>query len=265
MTGSLFDAIPRAYYRDDLVALIHGDCRDFMPALVSDDAVLVTDPPYGLDAPLNSGGKKGNIVPPERRVVPEWDRDLVTRDAVLALWRPRPAIVFASATKPAPPGSPAHRRPLIWDKGEAVGMGEIELPWRPNYELIWVLGHGFIGHRGSSILRYPIVPGNRDHPTEKPVGLMRDLIGKCPPGIIIDPFAGSGSTLRAAKDMGRQAIGIEISEDYCRIAAERLGQEVLFAAPPAPQGITRPLRECRHIYDVEGCESCDSFHGRAVA
>ena len=232
---------PFVYYQDDLVTLYQGDCRDLMVALRDMDGVLVTDPPYGMNAPLNSGGKKGNIVPRELRVVPEWDNDLAVRDAVLALWAPRPAIVFASPTKPPPPGTPAHRRPLIWDKGEAVGMGEVELPWRPNYELIWVLGEGFVGHRGSSILRYPIVPGNRDHPTEKPVALMRDLIGKCPEGTVVDLFAGSGSTLRAAKDMGRRAIGVEVDPGYCRIAAERLGQEVLFT--------TRPAMDWRHEMD----------------
>lgn len=214
------------YYQDDAVTIYHGDCRDVLPALLEAASVMVTDPPYGLDAPLNSGGKKGAIVPPEMRVVPEWDRDLDVRDAVLALWLPRPAIVFASVTKPAPPGTPALRRPLIWDKGEAVGMGDTDFPWRPNYELVWVLGDGFEGHRGSSILRYPIVPGDRDHPTEKPTPLMRDLIAKCPPGLVIDPFAGSGTTLRAAKDLGRKAIGIEVDEHWCRIAAQRCGQEV---------------------------------------
>ena len=72
------------------------------------------------------------------------------------------------------------------------------------------------------------IPYSRNHPTEKPVELMKWCVSKAKSeGLICDPFMGSGTTLRAAKDLGRKAIGIEIEEKYCEIAAKRLVQEVL--------------------------------------
>ena len=109
-----------------------------------------------------------------------------------------------------------------------------DLPWKPNTEEIYVFGKGFIGRRGSSVLKYNAavtwnsVGHGRSHPHEKPIGLMGHLIAKCPPGVVLDPFMGSGTTLVAAKLEGRHAVGIEISEKYCEIAANRLAQGVLF-------------------------------------
>lgn len=107
------------------------------------------------------------------------------------------------------------------------------MPWGLAWEEVYVIGKGFAGSRVPNHIGVPVEsPGSMsrpDHPTPKPVSLMESLLSKCPPEwTIIDPFAGSGSTLRAAKNLGRKAIGFEIEEKYCAVIAQRLAQETLF-------------------------------------
>lgn len=71
-------------------------------------------------------------------------------------------------------------------------------------------------------------PPEREHVTQKPLGVLRELLRIVPEGgLVLDPFMGSGTTLRAAKDLGLRAVGVELEERYCAVAARRLGQEVL--------------------------------------
>lgn len=213
----------RPYYQDDACTIFHGDCREVAEWLQAD--VLVTDPPYGMQFASGMGGAFG-------KSEVAGDGNTGVRDEALRLWRPRPALVFGRWSVPRPSET---RQVLTWEKGNHVGMGDLSLPWKPNTEEIYVLGKGFVGKRRSAVLRCFAIAGTvgrmqdgtRFHPTEKPVDLLRDLIGSCPSGVIADPFMGSGTTLRAAKDLSRKAIGIEIEERYCEIAARRLGQEVL--------------------------------------
>ena len=123
---------------------------------------------------------------------------------------------------------PCREFPLVWDKG-AVGMGDVGFPWGRGYELIYVNGAGWTGKRESPVLRVVHSPAAAKigHPTPKPVELMDHIIRKAPPGVIADPFAGSGSTLVAAKALGRRSIGVELDERYAEIAARRLSQGVL--------------------------------------
>ena len=197
------------YYSDDLVTIYHGDCREWMPAA----DVIVTDPPYGMA--YDSGWSGATVAN---------DHDTTTRDAVLDSW-PGPALVFGRWSAPRPA---ATRHVLIWDKGDWPGMGDLALPWGPSTEEVYVIGTGFVGPRRGSVIRDPHRPVGTTalHPSQKPVALLARLI-EATTGTILDPFMGSGSTLVAAKSLGRRSIGIEIEERYCAIAAQRCSQEVL--------------------------------------
>jgi site-specific DNA-methyltransferase (adenine-specific) len=214
--------MPEPYYQDEWVTLYHADCRDLLQTFDRKPWTVVTDPPYGYAHASNRADSKW------RNEVIANDGDTLARDWMLNWAYDQPALVFGSWKTPAPEGT---RAVLVWDKGPASGMGDLALPWKGSFELIYVIGQGFHGHRGEGVLKgYNVVTWaskGRSHPNAKPVDLMRALIAKCPASPIIDPFAGSGSTLRAAKDLGRRAIGIEIDERWCEVAARRLSQEVL--------------------------------------
>ena len=128
---------------------------------------------------------------------------------------------------PEPPGEWVDR--LVWDKREPGLNGG---PWRYTHESIFVRGAGWVRVSASSfsILSFPSGNGSwekRQHVHAKPVRLMETLISAAPPGVIADPFAGSGSTLVAARNLGRHAIGVELEERYCEIIAQRLSQGAL--------------------------------------
>lgn len=208
------------YYEDDQVALYHGDCREVAEWLEAD--ALVCDVPYGIDYRSNW----------QSRTIPRsiaGDKDTAVRDDILAAWGDRPALVFGTWRIPRPA---ATRQVLIWDTKGALGMGAMDLPWKPAHQEVYVLGRGFTGRRDSDVLTHAPVQSfgynGRVHPHEKPIGLMQALINKCPPGVIADPTAGSGPTLVAAKQLGRRAIGVELEEAYCEIIAQRLTQDTLF-------------------------------------
>jgi DNA modification methylase len=203
------------YYQDDLVTLYHGDCLEELAWLEAD--VLVTDPPYGMS--YVSGRVKDR---PIERIA--GDGDVSVRNNVLAAWgMSKPAIVFGTWRVQKPSGV---KQTGIWDKGEDPGMGDLSLPWGSSFEEFYILGKGFTGKRGGAVIRAnkPPVSNRPDHPTPKPVGLMERLIEKTL-GIVADPFAGSGATLIAARNLGRRAIGVELEEKYCEIIATRLSQQ----------------------------------------
>ncbi|MFV8301269.1 DNA-methyltransferase [Mycolicibacterium fortuitum] len=210
------------YYQDDQVTLYHGDCLKITEWLDAD--VLVTDPPYGMSYESNFNRDKRNSKV-GRSVAGDSDTDI--RDAALELWGDRPALVFGRWNVPMPPSVVAR---LVWDRGYH-GMGDLSFPWGPSDEEIYVLGRGFIGKREPNVIRvHGLMSGDRNrpnHPTPKPIPLMERLIQNCPTGTIADPFSGSGSTLLAARNLGRKAIGVEEVERYCELVAKRLDQMCL--------------------------------------
>lgn len=211
----------KPYFEDETVILYHGDCLEDKPWLDAD--VLVTDPPYGIAHVSNFTRNKSK---PRIKNPIIGDKSLHARDRALELWGDRPALVFGRWDQPRP-AETRHR--LVWDMGASVGLGDLAMPWGNSEEEIYVLGKGFLGKRSSNVIQCPRLMGSSkarpDHPTPKPVSLMEALIEKCPPGIIADPFAGSGATLLAARNLGRRVIGMEIEERYCEIIAKRLGQQ----------------------------------------
>lgn len=224
------------YYQDEYVTLYHGDATKIGEWIEAD--VLVTDPPYGV-AYVSNSSKYGSTAPIAG------DDDPGLRDAILTLWHGfdiRPALVFGS-WKVERPGNTRHR--LIWDKGNSPGMGDLSLPWGLGDEEIYVQGGGFVGKRGSNIVRCPTISaGDKrrpNHPTPKPIALMEALLDRCPEEwVIADPFAGSGATLIAARNLARRSVGVELEEQYCELIAKRIEATPLpLAAVPAPDKLTQ--------------------------
>jgi site-specific DNA-methyltransferase (adenine-specific) len=220
-----------AYYDGDGITLYLGDCTTETAWLAAD--VLVTDPPYGVA--YIQGGPRSNVdgvrsVTPTARVI--GDDTPAARDAALALWGNRPALVFGSWRVDRPQA--VRQRLIWWKRNTNPGLGTAT-PWSGADEEIYVLGEGWVGPREVNVLVTDEARASSGglaarvgHPTPKPVGLMERLIAKCPPGVIADPFAGSGATLLAARAAGRAAIGVEIDERYCELIATRLAQGDLF-------------------------------------
>lgn len=212
------------YFQDEWVTLYHGDALEVHEWLGAD--VLVTDPPYGVA--FQSARRSGN----DRFDKIAGDDTTDLRDAILGLWHgfdTRPALVFGTWRAERPKGV---RQRLIWAKGDDPGLGDLKMPWGYGDEEIYVQGEGWAGKRRTNVYRTPKVAASKNpgHPTPKPVPLMEALISDgCPDEwAIADPFAGSGATLMAARNLGRRAIGVELEERYCEIIAKRI------EATPAP-------------------------------
>lgn len=220
------------YYQDELVTLYHGDCLEVTEWLAAD--VLVTDPPYGTAAmdgnPRGGYGRRDTsphaVAQRALGLLDERggagianDNTTEARDRALALWGDKPALVFGSPRMPDPPMKVVDR--LVWDKRRPGMNGG---PWRYRHESIYVTA-GFQRTSDASVSVLSAFPEQDLHIHGKPLALMEALVASAPPGVIADPFAGSLTTLVAARNLGRGVIGVEIEERYCEFAASRLAQQ----------------------------------------
>lgn len=218
----------KPYYQDEQVTLYHGDCLEIDAWLGAD--VLVTDPPYGISHKQRFGSATKPRQQQYAYNVVSGDHNPALRDDCISMWGDlKPAIVFGSWRVPRPDRVHAM---LIWHKAGAM-PGQGKSAFMTAHEEIYAIGKGW---RPSSPPLMSVVTTHEfrplqartvGHPTPKPVSLLELLIDRCPDGTIADPFAGSGSTLVAARNLGRRAIGVELEERYCEIIAKRLAQGCL--------------------------------------
>ena len=215
------------YYEHAGITIYHGDCRDVL-SLVRADAVL-TDPPYGIYTGVN---KRGFMADRSDHEANEWDHR-PDNDLIYSVAQFAPISViwgfgyFADALG-------CCVAPLVWDKQTGKNyFADGELAWTSfKTGTLRIFRHQWCGafkdsERGAKAV----------HPTQKPVALMKWCLGLCGEvRTVLDPFMGSGTTLVAAKLLGLKAIGIEIEERYCEIAAKRLAQDVLPLEPGAACG-----------------------------
>lgn len=225
----------KPYYEDTRsgIVIYHGDCREILPT-VDSVRLVVTDPPYvfGIASTAQEGKAGGwgdlmNSAAWYALLLREFKRLTANQQGaawVFNSWRSFPVLARAAYE-----AQWAIESLMVWDK-QWIGPGG-QRGLRPSYELsaLFAQADFAIGNRGLADI-WPckwssLKPSG--HPAEKPVDLLARIIRESGQGDVLDPFLGSGSTLVAAKKEGRRAIGIEIEERYCEIAARRLSQEVL--------------------------------------
>ena len=223
------------YFDDGQIQIWHADCRDVLPILGIDDSwVVISDPPYGTGGWRRLESGRGDD-PTASLIVEAWDDgavewlgDCTGAAAVLTFWPPARTsrlLPFADAI-----GLTKHRAVYLRKPDPKPQVGG-RISW--SVEPVWVLSRdGYVLYGKADWHEASVPRANRDlesvgHPYQKPLSAMRWLVEMTREPIVLDPFMGSGSTLRAAKDCGRMAVGIESDERYCEIAVKRLQQAVL--------------------------------------
>lgn len=242
------------YWSDGTVSLFLGDCREVLPALGVTADCVVADPPYGETSLPWDRWPDGWLETAAGVTRSLWCfgslRMYLARAAEFRqAWTLSQDVIWEKHNGSGFHGDRfkrVHEQPTHWYRGPwaAIHHDETAITARTGRRpqsinrgsTPHVASEGASGQHGDtllmrSVIRVHSVHGHAIHPTEKPTGILDPLIAyACPPGgLVIDPFAGSGSTLDAARCSGRRAIGIELHEPYAEAAARRLSQGVLTA------------------------------------
>ena len=237
----------KPYYQDDLVTIYHGDALDVLVATEELVGGVMTSPPYNLGdmsggyANLDGGYASYTDQMPHAEYV-AWQRALLSqcwrllRDDGAIFYNHKPRIRDGLLWTPLDlnPGLPL-RQIIIWARGGGMNWSETHLVPAHEWVMLFAKPRFRFSKTTSNVgdvwsVQQTGGAERMGHPAPFPLGLARravDLIAEANDGAILDPFAGSGTTLLAAKEAGRRAIGIEIEERYCEIAATRCSQEVL--------------------------------------
>lgn len=232
------------YYEDDAVTIYHGDNREILPSLTG-IGLVVTSPPYNLngDGNVSAGTAFRNLGDGYASYSDDMPHDLYVgwqRHTLRLLWATLAddgAIYYNHKVRVGgdrckfphelvPTDLPI-RQQIVWDRGS--GFNRQFTYYVPRHELILLIAKPAFRTNTRSVDDVWTIPFETggEHPAPFPLKLARLAVNTTDAEIVLDPFMGSGTTLRAAKDCGRRAIGIEMDERYCEIAAKRMGQEVL--------------------------------------
>jgi site-specific DNA-methyltransferase (adenine-specific) len=232
----------KPYYSHGGVTIYHGDCREVLPHVRAD--VCITDPPYNdathSGATTNGGGVARKLVtfPPISDAdllgafaaisdaVRRWTIATVAWQHAILLSQNTPAglrfVRLGAWVKHAP-------MPQLTGDRPAQGWEAVAILHRDGGKLRWN------GGGKAAVFRHGSTNVKALWPTEKPLPLIREFLALFAEAgdLVVDPFCGSGTTLRAAKDAGYAVVGCDVSEAACEIAAKRCAQEVLFPAKEA--------------------------------
>ena len=210
------------YYDRDGIVIYHGDCRDVLPSIdPSSVDLLLTDPPYGINANTDNAKRNESAGRPARSY--DWTRvhgDDKPFDPAIVL--PFGRCVLWGANNYADKLPPSQSW-LVWNRESRSDVADAELAWTNLGGTVRMFTHMWVGYWRASERHYHV------HPTQKPTALMRWILDKWtkPGDLVLDPYMGSGPVAQACHELGRRYVGIELVEDYCKVAVGRLSQQTL--------------------------------------